>query len=458
MIGVYITFNDWLERELSNRATSFEPAARSRLQAGFAILTACFSLHSPHHDYFCRRLDSTREICEQWVAEKAGIKNPKLHYATVGQNLLLSFIQEDDGSKLIIFARGPFGKSIWSAKEDVLGTGPIPALINLIHPEKLPIPGPLTLRPPAIHDPEADVLETIDQSDVAATDSALRDSAAVDYVKWFDWLKLGLYTPFADTAPHKRPRAIDFLTMLGILGDSNRRDVRVHGAATVGPIIAAFDALDITPVTLIPITHILPTDNSLAFFPEHFGRGTALLEQFLRDIGESFEISEPVAVAHHLPKVRSAVPLIPSVSSFGVLVVPSMAATEEDARAVAESAKTALIHIIFNETDFEYLPPGTSEDRFVLVVRPSVCGRYHVSEVGALTGVISPFANEQTLTGHSLAFRIGLILELADYLGTDEVQNTVEKRIALLGRLCTAPAKATLVGSVHTEFEDAMGA
>jgi hypothetical protein len=77
MVGVYIAFNEWLERELSNCATSLEPAIHSRLQADFAVLTACFSLHSLLYDYFCRCFDLTCETCGQRVAEKAGMKIPK---------------------------------------------------------------------------------------------------------------------------------------------------------------------------------------------------------------------------------------------------------------------------------------------------------------------------------------------------------------------------------------------
>jgi hypothetical protein len=90
-------------------------------------------------------------------------------------------------------------------------------------------------------------------------------------------------------------------------------------------------------------------------------------------------------------------------------------------------------------------------------VRPALCGHYHVWQIRAITGVMSPFANEQTLSAHSLAFRIGLILEMTVYLRTEEVQNTVERRIALIARLCTAPAKSTLVASAHSEFDESIG-
>jgi hypothetical protein len=235
--------------------------------------------------------------------------------------------------------------------------------------------------------------------------------------------------------------------------------VRVHSAAAVNPVIAEFDALDVTPVILLPVTHILSTDDGLEFASAHFGRGTPLLQQFLRDMGESIDISEKEAAAHQLPKLRCPVPLIPSVSTFGALVAPSMAATEEGARAVADSAQRAFVRIIFNETDFEYMPPVTPDDQFILVVRPAIRGHYNVWQVGQIAQVVSPFANQQTLTAQSLAFNLGLILETTAYLRTEEeVQNTVEKRIALIGGLCMAPANPTLAGSAYAEFIEASGA
>jgi UDP-N-acetyl-D-mannosaminuronate dehydrogenase len=134
-----------------------------------------------------------------------------------------------------------------------------------------------------------------------------------------------------------------------------------------------------------------------------------------------------------------------------------MAATEEDARAVAETANTAFIRIIFNETNFEYMPPESlSEDQFILVVRPALAGHYHVWQISAVAGVMSPFANQQTLTAQSLAFDISVVLESATYLKTgEEVQNIVEKRAALIRQLCTSPSKSTLVASARGDFVDA---
>jgi hypothetical protein len=389
-------------------------------------------------------LDSTAALNESRIADVWKLQNPVVHFATVGQQLLLSVVEQTSGP-LFVIARGPFGKAIWQFTDNFTGEAPPPELATVITRTDLPQPVKLVLRPIALG---IEKTAAVGESELAAIDRRISEAAGIEFAQWLDWTSLSLTTPFAEPQPHQRPRVVDLLTTLGILNGSNRRGVRIQKREAVKQTIAEFDALDVVPICLVPVTHVLSGDTTLEFNEERATRTTALLQQFLRDIGEPMEIPDG-----KIGKLKTSVPIITAGTWFGAIVAPSMAATEEDARAIAEQAETAVITLIFNETGLEYIAGLAKGKQFVFVVRPSGRAFYHIRQVDALGELPSPFTQEQTLSAQTLAFNLGLLVELTAHLNREEaVENAVEMRIILIGQLCTWPASPCLAGTASAEF------
>jgi hypothetical protein len=247
---------------------------------------------------------------------------------------------------------------------------------------------------------------------------------------------------------------------MGILDNQNSHWVRVQNSRFVERTIDEFDALDTTGIVLIPITHLLPDDETTDFIAERFTRTTALFEQFLRGLGEPMQLSDDVAHRHELPLVKTTVPIVPSVACYGAVIAPSMAKTEDDAKKIALVAKSSLIHIIFNETNLQYNPPpGVKENRFVLVVPPTLKGFYCVWQIHELKEVLSPFAEEQTVSAQTIAFNLATLLELSLPLQVGElVPNIVEKRVKLLGQLCPSRPDEELAATASARFIESLKA
>jgi hypothetical protein len=318
----------------------------------------------------------------------------------------------------------------------------------------LPEPQPIELTPVQLTADELQQTPAIEEPDVP--DEEIRK----EYSTWLDWNLYRLFTSFTEKAPYQRARAVDFLTTMGILDNQNSHWVRVQNSRFVERTIEEFDALDTTGIALIPITHLLPDDETTDFIPERFTRTTALLEQFLRDLGEPMELSDEVARRHQLPLLKTTVPIIPSVACYGALVAPSMGKTEDDAKKIAQEVKNSLIHIIFNETDLQYNPPaGVKENRFVLVIRPTLKGFYYVWQIHELKEVLSPFAQEQTMSAQTIAFNLAVLLELSLPLQVGElVPNIVEKRVRLLGQLCPSLPDEGLAATASARFLESLQA
>jgi hypothetical protein len=448
VVEAFFEFAEFLRRELP-RAQA--PGARRVLEAGLASAMARIALRTAVHDHFCRRLDSTAALGESRIAELWKLESPAVRYATVGQQLLLSVIEQASGAgPLFVIARGPFGKAIWQFSDNFTGGAPEPELAEAISRTELPQPGKLVLRPIAIG---IEAPAVIGETELAAIDRRLQTSAGAEFTQWLDWPALSLTTPFAERQPYRRPRVIDLLTTLGVLDGSNRRNVRIQKPNVAEQTVAELDALDGVPICLVPIVHLMSGDTDLEFNEERAMRTTALLQQFLKVIGEPMDMGNR---KDGLPKLKTYAPVIAAGTWFGAVVVPSMGATEADARAIAEQAETAVVRLIFNETGLEYIAEPGKGEQFVFVVRPSGRGFYHVREIDAPAGLPSPFAHEQTLSAQTLAFNLGLVVELTANLNRGEaVQHVVEKRIRLIGQLCTWPAPPTLTGTASAEFAEA---
>jgi hypothetical protein len=121
----YFQFVNWVRSEIKLNSPKIPQILRSLVQAVIADVTTRLNIHLQVNDYSTRRIDSNHKINEKLVIARPKLKNPKIYRYTVGPQLLVSFIEEGDGtSRLVVFAPGGFGKSIWTLSDDCVGEGP----------------------------------------------------------------------------------------------------------------------------------------------------------------------------------------------------------------------------------------------------------------------------------------------------------------------------------------------
>ena len=189
----------------------------------------------------------------------------------------------------------------------------------------------------------------------------------------------------------------------------------------------------------------------------HHQRMTQLLQQFMREIAEPMAISAEAAQSHKLPELRTTVPMIVSADCFGAVLCPAMAKEESGARQIAEMANNTPIRIIFDETGFEVLPKDVPAGKqFVLIVKPSLRGLYHVWQISSIDGIMSPFSSQQTLTAQAIGFNISLLLELCTAVrSATATRDITEGRRQLIAELCKSPCVAELGALAVTAFTPA---
>ena len=414
-INSFFKFVDFMKTLIEQRKSGWSEELKATITSLFSLITARVNVHMPMNDYFTRRLDSSKEINEKLVIESMKMKDAKIYYYTVGQHLLVSFIEQADGSDpLVVFARGAFGKAIWTVADDYQGKLPTPKLSEEIPEVPLPEPKKIEIKPLNLKGEGVTGAPSVSMSELEAQDEALRKVAGKDFSKWLNWDVYGFYTPFNQKAPYQRPRVIDFLTTLGILDMDNRLSVRVQtDNEAIKSVIDRFDALEVSQIAPIIVTHILSDDETMDYSAAHHQRMTQLLQQFMREIAEPMAISDEAAQSHKLPELRTTVPMIVSADCFGAVLCPAMAKEESGARQIAEMANNTPIRIIFDETGFEVLPKDVPAGKqFVLIVKPSLRGLYHVWQISSIDGIMSPFSSQQTLTAQAIGFNISLLLEL----------------------------------------------
>lgn len=420
----------------------------SKIKDYTAHLTARVNIHMPCYDLFTKRLDSALEINENLVIQKLKIENPLIYHYTVGDSLLVSFIEKPDGTgPLVVFARGPFGKSIWKVKDDYQGNAPTPKLSSEIVPTILELPVSPDFQPLQVNGDVITIFPEINLETLKKEDNVIREKFMKDFSTWLDWDKFGYYYPFNYKAPYQRPRVVDFLTTMGIIDNQNQLNVNAQtDDAKVKEVIEKFDKLDNPYLIPIPILHVLPSDTSIEFNKDHHKRMTPLFKKFLQQIGTSYSVNDTSAVSHNIPELRTSVPMIPLTHALAALLTPSMAKTEDGAAMIASIQ--SVIHIIFNETNFELNTQkmNLTNECFMLVIKPTMNGLYHVKQITKMKEFISPFGDEQTLTPETISFNISLIIQLASSCTEKRMtsKGVIKQRKKIISELCSKPGPAEL--------------
>jgi hypothetical protein len=359
------------------------------------------NLHCPAHDHFTRQLNSSALIDESAAIGILKIENLIISHYTVGQSVLISVIESSTERDLILFARGPFGRTVWRATDSsVLIT--TPRLSGQIKPGSLPSAVGKPVTPISISSSQCKEFGTIPDEVLDGHDNRVRDIYGPDFATWLDWDHYGSFYPFSDRAGYLRPRIADFLATTGLTNGINSTEVRGYlDGEALRTAIRELDALENPAISPVLLIHVIASDTSLDLTEVHCQRMTPLLATFLQEVGDPITIDDEAAAANKLPPFRTSVPVLHCIGGFAAIVAPVMC-KDSGSLDVLKALKPN-VQIIFNETNFEIngeTPPGSGA---VLIVKPSIPGLYHVWQAREFPGLFSPFAAKQLMTAKKIS-------------------------------------------------------
>jgi hypothetical protein len=401
-------------------------AGRARLL--FADVVARLNLHCPSHDHFTRTLGSSAAVDEAAVIQLLGLRNARVRYYTVAAHALVSVIDSVNNDSIALFARGPYGRTVWLASERhrVCAT----RLSTEIEKQALAPPASPPLDPV---ETEACDFARIPDADIADHDERFRAIYRAEFTSWVDWDEFGFFFPFGFRGGRLRPRIADFLATIGLSNGSNSNQVRAQlDGDAVADAVRRLDALETPALMPVLLTHVLASDASLEWGDSHWSRMTPLMQAFLREIGEPLAVPSKVAAACKLPPLRTPVPTFHCQGGLAAVLSPAMCEGSDGVAAL--QAQTPTVRLIFNETNFEIaaqMPPGPGA---VLVVKPSLPGLYHVWLTRGLAGVFSPFAPRQLMCARSIAFGVAMLMQLAAVEHSPRPPSA--DRLAVISELC----------------------
>ncbi|KAH0794357.1 hypothetical protein GPJ56_001650 [Histomonas meleagridis] len=404
----------------------------------FDYIKARINLHIPLNDVYTRRIDSDNEINEDNLIQKLSLKNTIINYYTIGQSLLISFIENKDNvNQYVIFARGPFGKSIWTLNDDYqsdLATPKISTITSTNTTKESNNEININNILEKIGDPiqmfEYDKMDPNEIKDLSNLIHKKYEELAKSKI---DWEKFGEYYPFNYHGPQQRYKVIDFLTTLGMFEHNNKYDIRQqNNLELVKKAISDFDNNSITSLIPLQIIHLLPSDNDIGYKDEHVKRMTPLMLKFLNSIGEKIMISDEAAKKREFPLMKCPVPALLCSSGFIAFISPALT---NDQNAIEKIEKlNAPIKIVFNETNFRInYTKSEGDEAVIIVIKPNELGMYSVTEVAGNKEILSPFALEQTMSIETLAFYISYYVESMEKLNN---KNKIRERRAAFAELC----------------------
>jgi len=361
------------------------------------------------------------------------------YYFTIGRDLLVCFMETKDGQgPMAIFARGPFGKSVWKVQDDYIGSRPLPQRSDDCEPCPLPKAVNLPIYPLELRGENFPEAPIVSLQELQGFDEDMRKKFGEDFSTWLNWDVYGNYIPFGHREPYHRPRVADFLVTMGLVDAHNKLNVQAHKETPeLKAAIEKFDKVDNISVKPIIVTLHLPSDKQLETPPD---RMTPLLQTFLREIGEpiDFELKED------FPKMRTTVPVITTLNSFTVVLTPAMGADEEARKTIQDSAENSLIRIIFNESGFELNMKELNEEakefsdrQTVLIIEPLGNSLYKVHQIHTYHEIVSPFGPVQTLSAKTLAFNLSIVMQMTNSLASKKAfVNSVKARKSAISDIC----------------------
>ncbi|OHT00923.1 hypothetical protein TRFO_32273 [Tritrichomonas foetus] len=420
------------------------------------MMISRINIHLPIHDYFSHKYMSSSLINEEFVIKTLNVKEDlsKISYYTVGNSLLVSFIEafdDENGEKLIILTRGQFGKSIWTINDDYKGLLPNPKRSDEVNPTILQPPKQTNL--PENLDKQDNkshnkptfnsngIIAQLKTSDLLQVDKNLRNKYENSYIEWINWDDQDLLMiPFENKTNHHRPRICDFLTTLGIIENHNANHVRPQTYSNhIHDVIKKLDEVDNVILVPIEVIHILPSDQSLLNIEKSRNRMTNSLQSFLQQIGEPLEIEDGLIV-----------PSIPIINAFIIIVLTDQLNILNQNGKWKNKLENPAVTLVFNDTNhkiniLEQVSNGIYAKHLLLTIKPSINGLYTVSQnIKPKDLHISTFADQMTISPKAIAFNLMMTLEmLTKNRKTNEVNKYKQKR-DILSQLCKEPCSESL--------------
>jgi hypothetical protein len=453
----FITFiQNEIKDEKNAEGAWFEKRKRI-IQSLMVNLLNSVNIHIPALEFVTHKLCSASTLNEDAVVKYLGIEDPVINYFTVGNNLLISFIETKTGENpLAFFARGQFGKAVFQVCDDYTN-GREPALSDEVQKTELPQCQSVEHIDLELKGEEAPNAPYITFQELDNVDQSLRDKYGKDFATWLDWNSAAYYTPFGYHAPYQRLRVVDFLTTFGILDVENKLCVRPQNDhAKVKEIIDRFDEIEAATILPIPIRHFLANDEDLSLTKQKTTRMTPLMLDFLRQIGEPMETSEKASELHNIPNTNTTIPCAPIFSSFVAFLTPGMGKTEEDATKIDEMYGKAPFSIIFNESGFDLnIQKEEKPSSFIIVVTPTIRGLYSVTTVQAPSDISSPFSQQQIMDAKALGLHITVALEsMISSLYKTLTPPIAKKRGELIKELCSQDKVSELAALATGMFDE----
>lgn len=397
------------------------------ISALLEILKSRLVLHLPLKDIYTRRVDSGNEINEEAVIKEFKLNNIRTNYYTVGQSLLVSFTEsKDQKAPFIIFARGPFGKSIWTAYDKYKLDDRTPELSNDIKKEGLPEPVEINNIGIDFRSEKFNFINPLKEKELKSIDKIYFDKYEKIFSSYIDWDIYGEYYALNYEAPYQRPKIVDFLGSMGLFENNNKLDIHEQSdPELIKKAIKDFDSCEFINLTPIKVIHILPCDKEVKYIEDHIKRMTPIMLNFLQKIGEPLDVPRKSSEKRGLPIFKSTVPAIPALLGYGIIVLPALSGDSESIKQIEELDSP--IKIIFNETNFDLnYKCSLSEKSVVLVIKPNNLDLYNVKLIQGVTDGVTPFTCEQTLSISELSFYLSFCLQLTN--SSYKIKNIVRER------------------------------
>ena len=409
----------------SNKGETWIDRRQVHLRFLADLVLAKLNVHFVRKDYVSRTIGDERNINESSVIKDEHISNPKITYATVRENNLLSFIEGSKG-ELYVICRGSFGKSVWQIITHDDGIAE-----PVIQKEQLT---PLT-----------------SSSDV---DLLVRKQFSTDYERWLNWETFNFGAPDYTKTQCRRSRTADFLICGGIVDTDNSKKIRLlQETEQLKKTIQEIDELVLPYLTAIPVIHLTDTDTSISDSWKNRKQVSPSLVTFLRLLGEPMVMPHNIAQEYSLPKVRTSVP-----SLYGndyhllVFLTPAMAQDDAGAQAIAAMASTVDVVILFNECGCELVLDHNWNAKVVIEVKPVFHSLFCVSVLSAPSFIFKPVSTGAVVDASSIRTIVGVLVEqMLSVRKESAVDSWKRKYDEILKRLKQDPVSDSLASEVVTK-------
>ena len=331
----------------------------------------------------------------------------KSEFVVVGDTILLSFNKKNE-KEIEIIARGPFGKTSFTATDDNFGK--IIPKFNTLPEERI----------------------TLNQKDLYGTQYEVDEFKNLPkpqqkIIDDLTWLK----KPIRQVKQSHDTSIYEFLVKCGLLTSHNLFNIRyITDKSAASKAIDMFQKTESNPVLFVPILHMIPGETELNCSRQ---KTTANLKAFLNGIAPIFTINKDHGQSLLNIKFKQGFPLIPSVANSLGFICPEITETDEDAKKVKDLYDATKVRIIFDEADSKF---GELKNEPHFMIKPLQRGCYLV-ETGLKDQCFAPM---QLMTAKSFSQALTMFVErrVSSFNSTNAI-DTVAVRTKIVSQLVSKP-------------------